>query len=384
MTRSYLSQRLNPPPRRILVVKLADIGDVLTSTPALRALRETYPGAEIDILVTPNSAAALLGSTLIDRIVHFDKFQFDRPIDAFRPAALTASLRLAWQLRRARYDIVLVLHHLTLRFGRLKYAALALATGASIRVGLDNGHGWFYNRRVTDTGFGAFHEVEYWLQVAGAAGAHSEDQSMAAPYDLAAEKWADARLAQWEGRSDSARFVVIHAGSGGYSLARRWPAERFAQVARTLRDKYDLHIILIGTAGDGVDELIAHLDGPFLNLAGKTSLPQLAAILRRAALFVGADSGVMHIAAAAGAPVVAIFGPSNPDAWGPWTADADASIVVRASEACQPCTYVGFQIGRREGCETRDCMLAVTPDMVLRAAESLLSSMPAREDRHAS
>ena len=366
-------------PERILVVKLADIGDLLTATPALRALHETFPQAQIDVLATPTSAAILEGSSLIHRLISFDKFQFDRVIDAFRPAALLASLRLAWRLRRARYDAVLVLHHLTLRFGRLKYAALILATGAPIRAGLDNGHGWFYNRRVEDAGFGAFHEVEYGLQVAGALGAHSNDATMAAPHDPAAEEWADAVLRQWQAATGTERVAIIHSGSGGYSLARRWPAERFAQVAAALQGRHGLGIVLVGTADDGVDELARRLDEPYLHLGGKTNLSQLAALLRRASLFVGADSGVMHMAAAAGAPVVAIFGPSNAAAWGPWTAGENRAIVVRADHVCQPCTYVGFQVGRREGCETRDCMMAVTPDMVLEAAESHLVSSQARE-----
>ena len=370
---SPVGERLEPAPKRILVVKLADIGDVLTSTPALRALRETYPEARIDVLVTPNSAAALRGSTLVDELIVFDKFQFDRPIDAFRPTAMIASTRLAWRLRRARYDVVLILHHLTLRFGRLKYAALAFATGAKILAGLDNGHGWFYNRRATDAGFGAHHEVEYWLCVAGTIGAGTDDLRLEAPHSSNAETWADELLAEWTAESGDERFAVIHPGSGGYSLARRWPAEQFAQVAEALRERHRMGIVFVGTTDDSVGELLQHYDGPALNLAGKTSLQQLAAILRRADIFVGADSGVMNIAAAAGAPVVAIFGPSNAAAWGPWTAGLNPSIVVRADLDCQPCTYIGFQVGQREGCATRGCMNAITPEMVLDAAHSLLA-----------
>lgn len=368
-----MNERLEPAPERILVVKLADIGDVLTGTPALRALRETYPNARIDVLVTPNSADALRGSTLVNELVMFDKFQFDRPIDAFRPTALIASIRLARKLRRARYDVVLILHHLTLRFGRLKYAALALVPGAKIRAGLDNGHGWFYNRKATDAGFGAQHEVEYWLRVAGTIGARTDDLRLEAPYSLDAERWADELLTEWAAECGEERFAVIHPGSGGYSLARRWPAERFARVAETLRDRHKMGIVFVGTTTDGVDELLSHYDGPALNLAGRTDLHQLAAILRQATLFIGADSGVMHIATAAGAPAVAIFGPSNDAAWGPWTAGLSPSIVVRADLDCQPCNYVGFQVGQREGCATRDCMNAITPEMVLDAAHSLLA-----------
>lgn len=365
--------RVEPAPRRILVVKLADIGDVLTATPALRALRRTYPGTRIDILVTPNSAPALHGSALVDRLIQFDKFQFDRALDALRPAALLASARLAWRLFRARYDCVIVLHHLTRRFGQLKYAALVLSTGARVRAGLDNGRGWFYNRRALDRGFGVQHEVEYWLDVATLVGAHTDDVSLDAPWEPAAEEWADGLISKWRSEAGVQHYVVIHPGSGGYSLARRWPVERFAWVALAFRDQNALGIVVVGSDSDGAGELADRISGPVLNLSERTTLPQLAAILRRAGLFVGADSGVMHMAAAAGSPVVAIFGPSNASAWGPWTAGRSPSIVVRADTDCQPCSYVGFQVGQREGCATRECMSAVTPEMVLDAAHMLLS-----------
>lgn len=350
---------------RILVVKLADIGDVLTSTPALRALRETYPHARIDILLSPHTAPVLEATGLVDGIIPFDKFQFDRPRDALRPASIGQALSLTRHLRRGRYDAVLILHHLTLRFGRLKYALLAYATGAPLRAGLDNGHGWFLNRRIPDAGFGAFHEVEYWLHVARALGADTQDLHLAAPISAQAERWAEEILPRRP-------FAVVHPGSGGYSLARRWPVERFAELARHLHEEEGLALVFVGTAGDNVEELARLYDGEALNLAGNTDLVQLAAVLRRAALFVGSDSGVMHLAVAAGAPVLAIFGPTNAEAWGPWTAGRSPAVVVSAGLPCQPCAYVGHAVGGREGCESMDCMRAVRVGDVLTAARTLL------------
>jgi heptosyltransferase-2 len=364
------------PLQAILVVKLADIGDVITGTPALRALRQTYPQARLDILVTPHSAPALTGTGLVDDIIRFDKFQFDRPADALRPASLRAAVSLALALRRRRYDAVVILHHLTLPFGRLKYASLAFAAGARIRAGLDNGHGWFLTHRTPDAGFGALHEVQYWLQVVNTLGARTDDISLAAPCAPDAEEWAELTLSRWGRTSGRRPFAVIHPGSGGYSLARRWPVDRFAQLARELARRHDLGLVLVGTAGDNVEELARQCPDTALNLAGQTSLPQLAAVLRRAALFVGADSGVMHLAVAAGAPVIALFGPTNADAWGPWTAGRSRAIVLQAGLPCQPCAYVGYAIGRREGCPSMECMHAIQVEDVLRAVETILPPHP--------
>jgi len=162
----------------ILVVKLSDIGDVLTATPALRALRESFPAARLEALVPPNSAPVLTESPLVDGVIVFDKFQYDRPIDVLKPSSLAALVRFARDLSRQRYDCLVILHHLTTRWGTLKYAALALASGAKVRAGLDNGRGWFLTHRARDGGFGARHEVEYWLDVVALLGAKTDDLSL--------------------------------------------------------------------------------------------------------------------------------------------------------------------------------------------------------------
>src|SRR5579859_1883751 len=133
-----------PPNAHILVVKLAGIGDLLLATPALRALRESYPQATLDLLVTPESAGLLNDWEVIDHVIVLDKYLFDYPQQiVMRPQNLLRLQPLWHALRSGRYDAVLLMHHLTLPFGRLKYQILARATGARWRAGLDNGHGWF-------------------------------------------------------------------------------------------------------------------------------------------------------------------------------------------------------------------------------------------------
>src|SRR6266581_2027604 len=171
-----------PPNAHILVVKLATIGDLLLATPALRALRETYPQARIDLLVTPASAGLLDGWEVIDRLIVLDKYLFDYPQQLLKNPRNLLRLRPLWrELRDGHYDAVLLMHHLTLFFGRLKYQALMRATGARWRIGLDNGHGWFLNVRVKDKGFGAMHEAEYNLAVAEAVGATTSDKRLTVP-----------------------------------------------------------------------------------------------------------------------------------------------------------------------------------------------------------
>lgn len=170
------------PRAHILVVKMAGIGDLLLATPALRALRESYPDARIDLLVTPDSAGILNGWNVIDNILVLNKYLFDYPQQMIRHPRNLLKLRPLWRdLRGGHYDAVLLMHHLTLPFGRLKHQILMRATGAKWRVGLDNGHGWFLNVRVKDNGFGAMHEADYYLAVAEAVGATTPDRRLTVP-----------------------------------------------------------------------------------------------------------------------------------------------------------------------------------------------------------
>src|SRR5690242_6408493 len=186
-----------PPDARILVVKLATIGDLLLATPSLRALRETYPHARIDLLVTPASAGLLDDWEIIDRVIVLDKYLFDYPQQLLKNPRNLLRLRPLWHdLRDGNYDAVLLLHHLTLFYGRLKHQMLMRATGAKWRIGLDNGHGWFLNVRVKDDGFGAMHEADYNLAVAKAAGATTNDKRLTVPINE--EEYQQARQLLYE------------------------------------------------------------------------------------------------------------------------------------------------------------------------------------------
>ncbi|HTK08981.1 MAG TPA: glycosyltransferase family 9 protein [Ktedonobacteraceae bacterium] len=369
-----------PANAHILVVKMAGIGDLLLATPALRALRESYPQARIDLLVTPDSAGLLNGWDAIDRVIVLDKYLFDSPQQMLTNPQNAARLARLWNsLHDGHYDAVLLLHHLTLPFGRLKHQVLMRATGAKWRVGLDNGHGWFLNVRVPDRGFGAMHEAEYNMAVAEAVGATIHDKHLYLP--LSAEDRAKARQLLY-GKSDpseaSRPLIAIHPGTGGYSTARRWAPERFAQLANTLYHDVGGQFLLIG--GPEEAELHAQImdmltpDVPVRSLAGKSSIKVAGAILEQVDLFIGNDAGPMHLAAAAGAPVVAIFGLSNHLAWGPYTGDPESkrASVVRLDLPCMPCFYRGHQLGTPEGCITRDCLGQLGVDPVAVAARKML------------
>jgi N-acetylglucosaminyldiphosphoundecaprenol N-acetyl-beta-D-mannosaminyltransferase len=341
--------------RRFIIVQLADIGDLVLSTPALSALREAHPDAQITLLTTSH-AASVIPAGLVDRVLTLERHTFDHPLRIFHPR----TLRQLWRLREGRRaEAILFFHHFTLKLGTVKFAWIALLSGARQRIGLQNGQGWFLNQAIPDGGFGGKHQAQYWLDLMGLLGASNAPR----PAQVAREAYP--LPVKHRPR------IVIHPGSGGYSLARRWEAAGFARVADQLAADHDAEIILVGSPSDGGDAIRTQMQAPVHDLTGQTSLPQLAAVLATADGFIGADSGVMHLAAAVGTPTVAIFGPSNADAWAPWSPGGPVEV-VRSAPPCSPCMYVEHGIGLRQGCAARTCMKMITPEQVVQTAEQLL------------
>ena len=301
--------------RRILVVKLATLGDVLMATPALRALRTALPEAHIGVLTTPASAAALRGLDSLDEVLTFDKYAFDRPADAF--GQLPRALRLGRRLRAGRWDTLVLLHHLTTPFGIAKYAALALACGARQRIGLEKGRGrWLLSDGAVDHGFGWRHEVDYMLDVVALLGAaRPASARLELAIDAEDDGWAAARWSEL----GCPTGVLLVPGSGSFSRARRWAPERFVEVGRALFSKHGLRpLVLAGLDQD--EQALAHevtaALGSEASIVPPAPSPQaLGAFISRCELVVANDSGPVHVAAAVGTPVVAIFGPSNDRMW---------------------------------------------------------------------
>ena len=369
-------------PQCLLVVKLAEIGDALLITPALRALRQGLPDTRIDVLTTGGGATILERSGLHDRLIVFDKHRFDTPGRLLRPANLLYAMRIGWQLRRADYDAVLLFHHLSTWFGALKYAGFCFATGAQRRLGLDNGRGFFLTEAIPDEGYGVRHELDYALKVAGLLVPGPERTHpifMPHPSELEV-----ARRMLTHGRGHAGPLIALHPGSGAYAPARRWPVSRFAALADALIED-GAQLVLVG--GEEEEGLRRSLLGQMqhaarvVDLGGRTTLGELSAVLAACDLFVGNDGGILHLAATAGTPVVAPYGPTDPRAWGPWAADAwvreraypngvevlrsGIHTTLKAAIACSPCIYRGTGLGTPNGCPDRTCLERITVAQVL-------------------
>ena len=376
---------MNDAIRRVLVVKLADIGDAIGTLPALRALRDLLPDARIDALVAPGAQVVLEREASINDVLTLAKEAYDAPRGVANPRAMHDLVRFGRMLRERHYDAVIFFHHLTTAWGATKYRALALATGAPIRAGLDNGRGGFLTDTARDHGFGAKPEWAYWLDVVGLLGATAHDTRPTV--SVSDEASAIARGIIGAG----APYIALHPGVGAFGPARQWSPARMAAVGQSLAaDGYRL-VITGGRdrhARDAADELVRHLSATApLDLTGTTDIAVSAAVYAGAALFIGSDNGMAHLAAAVGARSIVLFGPSNHRAWSPYGAVecnpgalivpvGARVIVLRSTIACSPCFYTGYTLGRPNGCPSRNCLDHVQASDVLVVANQLLDSTP--------
>ncbi len=334
---------------RFLLIQLADIGDLVLTTPAIHALREAHPQAHLTLLASSH-AAPVLDASLVDEIITLDRAQFNSSKAMLKPANLRRILSLG------SYDIAIIFHHFTLKLGTFKF--WLMTRRCKRRIGLQNGNAWFLTDSIPDAGFGAKHQAQYWLDLVGLVGAKSDPR----PVNIAHR---ESKLLS----PSKQKTVVIHPGSGGYSLARRWDVGSFAQLADKLFKTFEARIVLVGGIADSTGAVEAAMQSPALDLGGKTSLPELANIIQQADLYIGADSGVMHLASGTNTPILALFGPSNHRAWGPWSGQA---TIIRADVECSPCSYVGHKIGLRDGCDARTCMRLIHVEQVFKAASNIL------------
>ncbi len=181
------------------------------------------------------------------------------------------------------------------------------------------------------------------------------------------------------GLPGSGPLIAVHCGAGWYSPARRWPTAHFSALISRLVGERGADVLLLGgsdetaLAAEVRDGVAAAERGHVHVVAGRTSIAGTGALVQRCALFIGNDSGPLHIATAVGTPALGIFGLSNWQAYGPYVPGAgSAAAIIRRDLPCQPCLYRGLDLGLREGCGPRPCLTGLRPAAVARAAYALL------------
>jgi ADP-heptose:LPS heptosyltransferase len=352
-------------PRNILLVRLRLLGDVVLTTPLIRAVRRKFPRARISYLVEPAAAPAVQDNPHLDEVIVAPKRR--------SVARWSDDLRLASRLRRARYDLVLDLH------GGPRAAWFAWASGATNRIGYNiKGRSWMYTHVVVraDDLLPRHSVVNQWdlLTPLGIGPPDPSRDAVEIVENSKAARSVEAKLSAL-GIGPEDDIVVVHVSAG--NPFRRWPAEAFAMLAARLAaaDNRRRVVLTSGPSEAEAASLIVATARKQLGTAGyRVSDPvldvaELRALTGRAAVYIGGDSGPLHVATATATPVVALFGPTLPERSMPWRDPRWFAEAVDAGPLpCRPC--------RQRVCVTADfrCLVGITPDQVIDAAERALRS----------
>ena len=344
-------------PKRILVIQTAFLGDVVLTTPLLQALRDRFPKAYLAVLVIPGTREILAGRPGLDEVLAYDKKGRERGLRGLRS--------IVRRLAEKRFDCCLLPHR------SFRSALLAFAAGIPMRIGFVQSLGcWLYSRRVWRDS--SRHDVRRNLQLMSPLAPEGPGDRTVPTGKL----WvsADTEDLEWASRSLAEHGIrpndqVIAIAPGSVWATKRWIPEGFAAVIDGLIVQKNRKVVVLGSRDDQpvVNEILERCREKPVDLSGRTTLRQLAAVLKRCELLITNDNGAMHVGVAQNVPVVAIFGSTTLSlGYGPYT---DRAEVVERSLDCRPCGRHGYSTCPRGHF---NCMKQITPEQVMAAAEKWL------------
>ena len=337
-------------PKRILIFEVNWLGDVLFSTPAIRAIRKKYSDSHIAALVVPRCREVLEHNPDLNEIISYQEKGDHR--------SLWGKWRLVRDLRRRKFDLAFIFHRSFTR------ALMVYLAGIPDRVGYAaKGRGFLLTRPVAVPS-GKLHKVEYFLQLVRQSGIDSCGKAYGFYVSDDDRAWVLNFFT--EHNITPADFLVV-LNPGGNWEPKRWPADRFAELANHLVDLHQARIIITGEHKDKVlaERIAQGMNSQPISLCGKTSLTQLFALFDRVNLVISGDSGPMHIASAGRARVIALFGPTSPEITGP--SGKDGEFVLWKDVGCEvPCYDFS--------CSENRCLKAITVEDVLKVVKQSLVS----------
>lgn len=337
--------------KNILIVKLSAIGDVIHALPVAHALKQQYPQARITWVVEKPAYDLLTNNPNIDEIILFDKPKFKSLAGLFK-----YSPEFSRRLKGSHFDLALDLQ------GLFKSAAIVALSGAKQRLGYCN-----------------MRELSQWISKP-VCGKHSEGHVVERYLDVARYVGCDVKkvvftlintpeeaanasaIAAQAGLPAGQTYIILAPGTNWPSKC--WPIEHFGELAAEVSQKEIIPVIIGGASDSDLAASICNVCPTAVDLTGKTNLKELAFFMKGASCFVGGDTGPMHLAAAVQTPVVALFGPTDPERNGPY---GEIHTVITVQEECQKCW-------KRECPKGKQCLAAIEVQPVLAAVKELLEN----------
>jgi len=349
--------------KRILIVQLGGIGDVVMSTPVIKALRQRYKDAYIALLVISRSAPVVEGLSYIDEL-----FVIDVKLITIRQLItipyLFKTVRLIRMLRSKKFDLAINLKRIWSWSGAFKTAAFIHLIGAKESVGVKGKKSFFYSINVKKLGSRTKHAVEENIDVVSALGVEVKDTKLIVPISDDDREFV-ARFLSGNNVSDT--DILVGFNPGAFRPSRRWLISRWSRLAEELIEEYNCKIIIAGARSEAkMIEKIRDAVSRKENIITNTNftLKQYTALMERLSLFITNDTGPMHMAASTDVAIIALFGPGEVDKFYPYPKN-DKHIVIRKDVNCSPCY--------KFGCREHICMELISTDDVMRQVRMILS-----------
>lgn len=333
---------------KILLIRLRRMGDVLMTTPAVTALKERLPQAELTYVVEEPYRELVEGNPHLDQVLVLPRKQGRRDF-----------MHLIRQVRQERFDGLLDFH------GGPRAFWLTLFSKAKVKIGYAVKYKSFvYDFKVPrNSGNGPIHSVENHINLVRALGVRVDPiPPLFMPEAKEGEK---ERIREFiaGNKLGQAKIITVHVGAG--NEFRDWGVDHVARLIEFFSGRPNLQIVLVGGEEDreAAKEIMAKTTTDILSLAGQINLRELRELIRRSSLFIGPDSGPMHVAATTSTPIVVYFGPTIPTHFSPWQARA---TILEKDFDCRPC--------RQRTCVYQDfrCLRTITPDDVFAACRNFL------------
>lgn len=345
---------------RILVIKLSSIGDVIQASPVADKLRQRYPNAIIDWVVETKSKDVIVGNSNLDKVMIWERKEWVEDIKKAGDYRLLYQ-RLATfvkQLRERSYDLTIDLQ------GLMRSGLVAWLSGAPWRVCYTDTRElspFFANIKIQPNYEQDINVKHRYVGLLRFLGIDTTNLHMQMPLTASDHDFANNFIVQ--NSLTTKKYIVLNPATSWQSKC--WPTNRYAQVGDLISNRLKLPIVLLGAPDDQplAKEIQDKMKNPVLNIAGQTTLKQLAAVIEQAALFIGGDTGPLYIAEATGTATVSIFGPTDPAKHAP-IGSRHISLAPRHCKFCY-----------KRICTDTNCLLETTPEQVLFATIQLLTML---------
>ena len=350
-------------PEKILIIRLSAIGDVVHVLPALRLLRSHFPLSKIAWLVEDKASDVLTGHPDIDDVIVFPRKKWQRTILKINKTFNTLSEIYSFykRLRREHYDLIIDFQ------GNLKSGIMNLITGSEKKVGF--GKGYCRELNYLTTQYQAFppekkmHRIDKNLFLLKELGIENGFQRPKLPVFKLDKKYISKFITT--GINPSFPIIIIHPGTSKFGSYKQWPPLNYALLGDMILDTYEANVVFTwGPYEFGVvKEILKKMKHEAIPACETRSIKQLIELIKRASLFIGGDTGPLHIASTLDIPVVGIYGPKDPEIYGPYNGKA---IVIKKDVPCSPC--------RKRTCGDPICMSSILPEDVFLGVKELFTT----------